>query len=113
MINFMDEDFELEDNAIIGGIAGFVEESMESDSIKDNIDEADSIVPSVDKEDITDTTLRLLYNQNPGLANHVIESFLRDKMGSEERRVNRIIMNEIDEEIDYLKKEEGEQNNVY
>lgn len=95
--------FDLADGAIIGGIAGFAEEAGQDERFGENeqITKAD-----IKEEDIGDSNLRLLYNENPDLVVYLINKFLARKKMATINREFRLVMNEVKEEIKQNKKEE-------
>lgn len=105
-MDFLDN-FDIADNAIIGGIAGFVEEFVENRQSSEKNDKpielsSDDIL----EETIENNGLRLLYNQNPSLVLHIINKFLEHKKVAKINRNFRIIMAEIEEEIEQMKEDE-------
>lgn len=99
--------FDLADAAILGGIAGFVEEAIENE----RFGEREKITTSdIDEKDIEDTNLRLLYNQNPDLVLYLINKFLDHKKVAAINHEFKIIMAEIEKEIEQMEKEEIEKN---
>ena len=105
-MNFFNN-FDVTDNAIIGGIAGFVEESVENEQLLKKNDEL--IEPSNDdvpEESVKNDRLRLLHNQDPGFVLHIVDKFLKHKKVAKINRDFKIVMTEIEEEIEQMKKDE-------
>ncbi len=104
-MNFFD-DFEIEDNAIIGGIAGFVEESIEKEQIPKENDEPDIFSDDIPKGDTKNDGLRLLYNQNPRFALHIVNRFLEHKKISKINVEFKTVIAEIEDEIEQMREDE-------
>lgn len=97
------------DAAIFGGIVGFVEESAR---LEDDIDIDDDFLKNNIEtyiESSTDHTMRLLYNQNPGLVRHIIHEAYKSRKRISPDLKNEIesISSEMEEEIEYLDKQEN------
>lgn len=101
------DNFSLADAAILGSIAGFVEDAIDNERLEERIE---ITVSDIDEKDMGDTNLRLLYNQNPDLVLYLINKFLNHKKVAAVNREFKIIMAEIEEEIEQMKKEEVEKN---
>lgn len=101
--------FDLVDAAIFGGVVGFVEETIKAEEdfndevIQDKID--DYVVSN------SDQTLRLLYNQNPGLVRHLIYKAYKSRKQTSRVQKEEVedIYKEIDDEIAYLKELESKE----
>jgi hypothetical protein len=105
-MNFFD-DFDLADNAIMGGIAGFVEEFVENEQLSEkNGEPVELSNDDISEENIKNDGLRLLYNQNPNLVLHIINKFLEHKKVARTNRDFKIIMADIEEEIKQMKEDE-------
>ena len=104
-------DFKLENNAVIGGIAGFVEESVEKEQgpKEDDIPEAPNY--DISEEGKKNDGLRLLYNQDPNFALHIVNKFLEHKKVAKANVEFITIMAEIEDEIEKMK--EDEENEKY
>jgi len=99
------DNFGLADAAILGGIAGFVEEAVDNE----RFGEREEITTSdIDEKDIEDTNLRLLYNQNPDLVLYLINKFLNHKKVAAINHEFKIIMAEIEREIEQMEEEKEE-----
>ena len=103
-------DFELEENAVIGGIAGFIEESIEKEQIPEDDYFTEESDYNISEEDIKNDKLKLLYNQNPNLALHIINKFLEHKKISKTNVKFISVMAEIEDEIEQMKEEEENAN---
>ena len=103
-------DFELENNAIVGGIAGFVEESIEKEQgpKEDDIPEVQDY--AISKEGTKNDGLRLLYNQNPNFALHIVNRFLEHKKVAKANVEFMTVMAEIEDEIEKMKEDEENAN---
>ncbi len=68
-----DGDFDAQDAAMLGGIAGFAEESMrEENNFPEDINNYEEV--EIDPRTIDDTDMRLFYNDSPELFNHVVNT---------------------------------------
>lgn len=107
-MDFLDN-FELADAAIIGGIAGFVQDSLKSEdkwSNEDGFDEEDFARAVEDEVALSgDTQLRLLYNENPGLVRFLIRKVYEDRekavKAAEEKEIEQV-NKEMREEIERM-----------
>ena len=105
-------DFELENNAIVGGIAGFVEESIEKEQVSKEDDIPEVSDYNVSEEGIKSDGLRLLYNQDPNFALHIVNRFLEHKKVARANVEFITVMAEIEDEIEKMKEdEENEKRN--
>ncbi len=103
-------DFELEDNAVIGGIAGFVEESVEKEQMPKEDDLPEISDYNISDEGAKNNKLRLLYNQNPNFALHIVNRFLEHKKVSKNNVEFITVMAEIEDEIEQMRKDEENAN---
>ena len=72
-----DDDFDMEDATIIGGIMGFAEESIREENRQlEDINEEDY---GLDEVTDRDTNLRLLRNENPGLVKYLLSLVIKQK----------------------------------
>jgi len=109
-MNLLD-DFELEDNAIIGGIAGFVEDSVEREQPIEESEESE--LPSNNDAleiDGKNDRLRLLYNQDPNFALHIVNRFIEHKRVAKLNLNFKMIMAEIEDEIEQMREDEENAN---
>jgi len=104
-MNFLG-DFELEDNAVIGGIAGFVEESIEKEQVPKEDDLPETSDYNISEEKTKNDKLRLLYNQNPNFALHIVNRFLEHKKVSKTNVEFMAVMAEIEDEIEQMREDE-------
>jgi len=103
-MDFLD-DFELEDNAAIGAIAGFVEESLEEKQTLKKGDIPEEPDYNVSEENVKNDRLRLLYNQNPNFALHIVNRFLEHKKAAKINIEFMAVMAEIEDEINQMREE--------
>jgi len=103
-------DFELEDNAVIGGIAGFVEESIEKEQATKEDDLPEVPDYNISNEETKNNGLRLLYNQDPNFALHIVNRFLEHKKVSKVNVEFMAVMAEIEDEIEQMREEEENAN---
>lgn len=108
-MNFLG-DFELEDNAIVGGIAGFVEESIEKEQTQEENGSPEVPEYNTPEEKIKIDKLKLLYNQDPNFALHIVNRFLEHKKVSKSNVEFMTVMAEIEDEIEQMKEEEKNAN---
>jgi len=89
-----DDDFDTEDATIIGGIMGFAEESMREENRQpEDIEEE----PDLEGVGPTNTTMRLLKSENPGLFAYVAKKVIEHKKKwSEYKRQRSQDMSDID-----------------
>ena len=98
-----DDGFDASDAALLGGVLGFVEESIKAEEGGEReFDEmADEAIDNYVANGV-DTQLRLLYNDNPGLVQHLIkrayESRARYKARMEDQEIE-AVRNEMLEEL--------------
>jgi len=106
------DDFKIEDNAIIGGVAGFVEESIEKEQIPKEDDRPNISNDDIPEGDTKNDGLKLLYNQNPRFALHIVNRFLEHKKISKINVEFKTVMAEIEDEIEQMKedKENADEN---
>jgi len=104
------EDFELENNAVIGGIAGFVEESMEKEQMPKEDDTPEIPDYGISGEGTKNDGLRLLYNQAPNFALHIVNKFLEHKKVAKANVEFMTVMAEIEDEIEKMKEDEENAN---
>lgn len=102
-------DIDLADNAFIGGVLGFVEEAMENEGFRED-DGIKLTTEDIKEEDLKDDRFRLLYNQNPDLAVYLINKFIQHKKAAPVNQRFKMIMAEIEEEIEQMKREEENGN---
>lgn len=102
----IDDAFDMVDAAIFGGIVGFVEESVRSEEAID----MDTFNERVEDymEDTSDQTIRLLYNQNPGLVRHLLYRACQQRQNKAQKEDISEVYKEMLEEVDYLRKIENE-----
>ena len=108
-MNFLGN-FELEDNAIVGGIAGFVEESIEKEQVPKEDDLPEAYDYTVPEECTKNDRLRLLYNQDPNFALHIVNKFLEHKKVAKANVEFKTIMAEIEDEIEQMREAEKNAN---
>ncbi len=94
-MSLFDGDFDAEDAAILGGIAGFAEESMrEEDRKPEDNEDYDSIV--VDLENPKEINLRLIRNMNPELFRYVVSLVAKhNKKWRQQRLAREAIQDEL------------------
>ncbi|KKN34068.1 hypothetical protein LCGC14_0797390 [marine sediment metagenome] len=100
-----DGDFDIQDAAILGGIMGFAEESIreeESGLVDEKLENIE-----VNPEKIDDVNLRLFYNGNPKLFNHVVNTIRKHIATAKARRQMKDDMEEVQHEIDAMKESEA------
>jgi len=102
-------DIDLADNAFVGGILGFVEEAMESGRFGED-DNIKLTAEDIKVENLEDDRLRLLYNQNPDLVVYLVNKFIQHKKISPVNQGFKVIMAEIEEEIEQMEREEENGN---
>jgi hypothetical protein len=96
----------IEDAAAIGGVLGFAEESIREEEDSNKMIDQDFDI-EVDPRDITDLDLKIFYNTNPDLFNHVASIVRRQTIEwreavSKKREEEEIelALKEIKEEVD-------------
>ncbi len=111
-MNFLDfdgdGDFDIQDAAILGGIMGFAEESIREEEAGLSDEKFEDI--EVNPSKITDVDLRLFYNGNPELFNHVVNTVRKHAATAKMRRQTKNDIKEVQHEIDAMEKSEAYMN---
>jgi len=102
-------DIDLADNAFVGGILGFVEEAMEDGRFGES-DDIKLTAEDIKVGDLEDDRLKLLYNQDPDFVIYLVNKFIQHKKISPVNQKFRVIMAEIEEEIEQMEREEENGN---
>lgn len=100
-----DEDFDIQDAAILGGIMGFAEESIreeEAGLVDEKLEDIE-----VNPNKIDDINLRLFYNGNPELFNHVVNTVRKHIATSKARKQMKNDIKEVQHELDAMKESEA------
>jgi hypothetical protein len=103
-----DGDFDIQDAAILGGIMGFAEESIREEEAKPAEEKFEDI--EVNPNEITDINLRLFYNGNPALFNHVVNTVRKHAATAKARKQMKNDIKEVQHEIDAMKESEEYMN---
>lgn len=72
-----DGKFDSGDAAILGGIAGFVEESLKEENIESD-EELEEI--RINPKDLKEPNLRLIYNSDPEFFNYIVNTIRRQNL---------------------------------
>ncbi len=93
-----DGDFDSGDAAILGGIAGFMEESFreESTELGEEFREIE-----IDPRDLKEPNLRLIYNNSPKLFNHIVNKIRKQNL---EWRRARLAREAVADELEAIEK---------
>lgn len=95
--------FDIVDAAMLGGLVGFIEESVLSEVDLDDDTLTEKVEEYVDIS--SNKTIRLLYNQNPGLVKYLIHEAYKSRnqiSKAQQEEIDAVYM-EMYEEIEYLK----------
>ena len=106
-MDLFDGDFDSEDAAIFGGIAGFAEESIREENRTD--DDVEASEESVKSESSKETSLRRMYNTNPSLFNHIVRLVVRHRKSWRKiREQKELELDQVGHELEAMKETEVE-----
>ncbi|KKL86841.1 hypothetical protein LCGC14_1940700 [marine sediment metagenome] len=103
-----DGDFGIDDAALLGGVIGFAEESIreeEAGLVDEKLEDIE-----VNPSKITDVDLRLFYNGNPELFNHVVNTVRKHAATAKMCKQMKNDIKEVQHEIDAMKETEAHMN---
>ncbi len=103
-----DGDFGIDDAALLGGIMGFAEESIREEEAGLVDEKLENI--EINPEKIDDVNLRLFYNGNPELFNHIVNTVRKHAATSKARKQMKNDIKEVQHEIDAMKESEAYMN---
>jgi len=93
-MSLFDGDFDVEDATIVGGIMGFASEAFKDESaeLEEDFEEIE-----INPKDLKEPNLRLIYNNNPGLFNYVVNVVRKqNKEWKEARLAREAVMHELE-----------------
>ena len=105
-MSLFDGDFDMEDATILGGIAGFAEESLREENR--DLSELDPSEESVKDEADKEISLRRLRNTEPALFEHIVKLVVEHrKAWAEQRRQRELEAEQVGHEIEAMEKAES------
>jgi len=105
-MSLFDGDFDIEDATILGGIAGFAEESLREENR--DLSELDPSEESVKSEADKEISLRRLRSTEPALFEYIVKLVVKHrKAWAEQRRQRELEAEQVSHEIEAMEKTES------
>jgi hypothetical protein len=112
-MDIFEDGFDMEDAAILGGIIGFAEDSMKAE--EEDLEEIAEEKINIDPSEIKEANLKLIYNMNPDLFNHIVNIVKKQNIKWKKDRIAREAVKEeleaLEESKEILENIEAEDDN--